>query len=131
MDLQEQIYQDLKAAMKAKNEVRISALRVILGEFQRQPKKQLNDEEVKAVIRKLVKAEKEMLSNADSQESEYLLILERYLPDQPSEEEIRNWIQANIDFSVYQNKMQAMKPIMAHYGGTVDGNLVRRILDSV
>lgn len=131
MDLQEQIYQDLKAAMKAKDEVRISALRVILGEFQRQPKKQLNDEEVKAVIRKLVKAEKEMLSNADSQESEYLLILERYLPDQPSEEEIRNWIQANIDFSVYQNKMQAMKPIMAHYGGTVDGNLVRRILDTV
>ena len=31
-------------------------------------------------------------------------------------EEIVAWIKANIDFSQYQNKMQAMGPVMKHFG---------------
>jgi len=39
MSLQEKIRSDLKESMKAKDENRTSALRVLLGEFQRQPKR--------------------------------------------------------------------------------------------
>ena len=131
MTLQEKIRQDLKLSMKAKNEMRTSALRVMLGEFGRQDKKELSDLEVIAIIRKLVKSEQELLSKTNAASSDYLTILEEYLPKEPTEEEIRQWITANIDFSVFNNKMQAMRPIMAHFAGSVDGNTVKRILESI
>ena len=131
MTLQEKIRQDLKISMKAKNEARTSALRVMLGEFGRQNKKELSDPEVIAIIRKLVKAEQEVLSKTKATSSEYLLILEEFLPKEPPEAEIRQWISANIDFSSFNNKMQAMRPIMAHFAGSVDGNTVKKILESL
>ena len=131
MSLQEKIRSDLKESMKAKDEARTSALRVLLGEFQRQPKKELEDKEVMAIVRKLVKSENEMLSAGDSESSAYLEVLKGYLPKQASEEDIREWVTANIDFSQFKNKMQAMKPIMTHFAGVTDGNIVKKILDSI
>jgi len=66
-----------------------------------------------------------------AKDSPYLVILESYMPKAPSEDEIRTWINANINLADYGNKMQAMKPIMAHFGGMADGNLVRQILESL
>lgn len=131
MGLQEKIQGDLKKAMLAREEVRMSALRVLIGEFQRQGTKALNDQEVLAVIRKLIKSENETMARSGATESPYLEVLESYVPKAPGEEEIRAWIAANINLAEFNNKMQAMKPIMAHFGGLADGNLVRRILDSL
>ena len=131
MTLQEKIKGDLKESMKAKTEAKTSALRVLIGEFQRQVKKELTDAEVIAVIRKLIKAETETLEKKGEGPSDYMQILESYLPKQASEEKIRAWIAANIDFSKFQNKNQAMKPIMAHFAGMVDGNMVKNILESL
>ena len=58
-------------------------------------------------------------------------IIEAYLPRMATEEEIGLWIAANIDFSAYKNKMQAMGPIMKHFGKTADGNAVKRVLQSM
>jgi uncharacterized protein len=131
MTLQEKIQGDLKKAMLARDEVRMSALRVLIGEFQRQGTKALSDQEVLAVIRKLIKSENETLARSGGSESAYLAVLESYVPKAPSEEEIRAWIKANVNLAEYGNKMQAMKPIMAQFGGQADGNLVRRILESL
>lgn len=131
MTLQEKIRQDLKKSMKAKDETRTSALRVLLGEFQRQPKKDLTDTEVLAIIRKLIKSESETLARSGQSESAYMAVLEGYLPKQADEAEIRQWIETNIDFSQFKNRMQAMKPIMAHFGGNADGNTVKKILEGI
>jgi len=131
MNLQETIKADLKKAMLSKDEARTSTLRIILGEFARMPKKELTDQEVQGVIRKLVKSENEMLAASGTADAAYLEVLEGYLPKQPSETEIREWIANNINFDDYANKMQAMKPIMTNFGGAADGNLVRKILDSL
>jgi hypothetical protein len=130
MSLQEQIRHDLKDSMKAKNTAKTSAIRIILGEFQRQPKKELSDPEVIAVIRKLIKSETELLAagNAKPEDSDYIAILEAYLPQQATEAEITAWISAHIDMSTFKNAMQAMKPIMEHFAGRADGNLVKSIL---
>jgi uncharacterized protein len=53
-----------------------------------------------------------------------------YLPRMASEEEIRVWIETNIDFSTFGNRMQAMKPIMTHFGGRAEGGTVKKILES-
>lgn len=130
MSLQEQISGDLKTAMKTKDRVRTDAVRVLIGEFQRQPDKELSDQQVVGIIRKLIKSEKELLAVSGQEDSGFIEVLEGYLPQQASEEEIREWIAGNIDFSEFNNKMQAMKPIMTHFGGNADGNTVKKILQS-
>ena len=61
MKLQEQIKQDLTAAMKAKDEKKKSALRVVLGEFSRLDKKEVVNDDVVKIVKKLIKAEKEVI----------------------------------------------------------------------
>ncbi|MBU0676412.1 MAG: GatB/YqeY domain-containing protein [Proteobacteria bacterium] len=131
MSLQESIQADLKVSMKAKTEARTSALRVLIGEFQRQPGKELSDQDVQGIIKKLIKSEQETLARSGGQSSDYLVVLESYLPRPVDEDEIRRWIGENLDLAGFGNKIQAMKPIMAHFEGAADGNLVRRILESL
>ena len=131
MSLQESLKKDLISAMKAKDTERTGAIRILMGEFARQREKTLDDGEVIAIIKKLIKSERELLSAQKLEDSAFLHIMEEYLPQQASEEQIAAWINDNIDFSSFGNKMQAMKPIMAHFGSSVDGNTVKKILLSM
>jgi hypothetical protein len=132
MTLQDTLKTDLKAAMKAKDTARKDAIRVVMGEMARLDKKEFSDEEIVRILKKLIKSEKEMLeksSQADA--SAFIDIIEAYLPQMATQEEIRDWIAANIDFSAYKNKMQAMGAIMAHFGSSADGNQVKQVLMNV
>ena len=123
---------DLSAAIKAKDEKRKDALRVILGEFGRLDKKELSDEEIVKILKKLMKSEKELLEQkGEGEESEFIKVIENYLPKMATEEEIKAWIQQNIDFSQFKNKMQAMGLIMKHFGATADGNFVKEIIQKM
>ena len=129
MGLQEQIKADLAAAMKARDEQKKSVLRVVMGEFGRQPQKNIDDDGVIKILKKLIKAEKEVLEKSGGgQSNRFIEVAESYLPQSATEADIKAWIAANIDFSNFKNKMQAMKPIMAHFGTSADGNLVKKIL---
>jgi uncharacterized protein YqeY len=129
MNLQEQIKKDLAAAMKAKDEHKKNALRVIMGEFGRQESKELNDPTVIQIVKKLVKSEKEVLERSGKGGSNaFIQACEAYLPRMADEEEIKAWIADNVDFSQFKNKMQAMRPIMQHFGANADGNIVKKIL---
>ncbi|MBT8339333.1 MAG: GatB/YqeY domain-containing protein [Desulfatitalea sp.] len=120
---------DLAAAMKEKDEEKKSILRVIMGEFGRMDKKEISDNDVIQIVKKLVKSEKEVLAQSGGGKSNrFIEVAEGYLPRMATEAEIAEWIAVNIDFSQFNNKMQAMKPIMAHFGASVDGNLVKKVL---
>ena len=111
MTLQEQMKKDLMAAMKAKEEAKKSALRVIMGELGRLETKSLSDDDVVKVLKKLMKSEKETLEKrGDGDTNDFIQLIEGYLPQQASEAEIQTWIEENIDFSQFGNRMQAMKP---------------------
>jgi uncharacterized protein len=129
MTIQAQIKADLVSAMKNKDEERKNAIRVALGEFGRNDKKELNDEEAIRILKKLINSEKEMLvAKGMKDDSIFIQILETYLPKLASRDEILDWIHRNINFSEFKNKMQAMKPIMSHFGSSADGNVVKQIL---
>jgi uncharacterized protein YqeY len=129
MKLQDKLKEDLKSAMKTRDEAKKEAIRVVMGEIARSEKKQLDDDEVSKILRKLIKSEKELLDKSGQGEtSPFIGIIEAYLPRMASEDEVRQWIAANIDFSAYKNKMQAMGTIMAHFGGSADGNMVKQVL---
>jgi uncharacterized protein len=132
MALRDRIKQDLVTAMKAKDSAAKDGIRVILGEFARQEKKDLPDEQVIQILKKLLKSEREvMLQRGDETPSDFCRLIERYLPQMASEDEITAWIRENIDFSQFSNKMQAMGPIMKHFGSGADGNQVKTILQKL
>jgi len=129
MTLQAKLKNDLKAAMKAQDTVRKDAIRVVMGEMARADKKEFTDGEVIRILKKLIKSEKEMLEkSSQGQTSAFIDIIAAYLPQMATEEEIRQWIEANVDFSAFKNKMQAMGSIMAHFGSAADGNTVKQVL---
>jgi uncharacterized protein YqeY len=131
MGLQEKIKKDLVVAMKAKDESRKDAIRVVLGEFARAGKKEMTDDEVIGILKKLVKSEKELLGSKGEAESDFITVIEGYLPKMATREEIVDWIGNNIDFSQFKNKMQAMGPIMKHFGAAADGNEIKKILQDM
>ncbi len=131
MGLQQEIESQLIAAIKAKDKERAGAIRILKGEFQRQPEKELSDDQVVAIIKKLIKSEKELLEASKQEDSAYIGILQEYLPQQADADEVRSWIKENIDFNSFANKMQAMRPIMAHFGSAVDGAVVKKILQDM
>jgi hypothetical protein len=126
--MQESLKEDLKVAMKARDTDRTGAIRILMGEFARQPEKVLSDEQVIAIVKKLIKSERELLAAQKQEGSPFLTIMEEYLPKQASEQEVFAWVKENIDFSAFGNKMQAMRPIMQHFGSAVDGNVVKKVL---
>lgn len=131
MGLQQEIESQLIAAIKAKDKDRAGAIRILKGEFQRQPEKELSDDQVVGIIKKLIKSERELLEASKQEDSAYIEVLQGYLPKQADDDEVRAWIKENIDFSSFANKMQAMRPIMTHFGSTVDGATVKKILQDM
>lgn len=145
--LPEKIKMDLKAAMKNKDHGVRDTLRQIMSEFPgltvpltlesgkktTRPKKpeEITTDDVLDIIRKLLKSEKIVLEAKKEETSEYLQVLERYLPKMADRKEIIAWISTNVDFAQFKSPMQAMGPIMKHFGKQADGNLVRQILQEM
>jgi uncharacterized protein YqeY len=135
---------DLKHAMLNKDIEARSAIRQIMAEFPKltvpitlvsgnkttRPKKsqEITNDDIIGIIQGLAKSERIVLEAKKEESSEYLNILESYLPKMAAREEIIAWIKENIDFSEYKNKMQAMGAIMKHFGKQADGKMVNIIL---
>jgi len=144
ISLQAKLKEDLKYALRAHAETPKNAVRQIMSEFFKltvpvvleggkkstRPKtaEEITDNDIIGIIQGLIKSEHVVLEAKKEATSEYLQILERYLPRQVSREEIAAWIKSNIDFSRYKNRVQAMGDIMKHFGKTADGKLVNQIL---
>ena len=138
---------DLKKAMLGKDNQARDTIRIVMGEYPsltvpielesgkkttrvKKPEEITNDD-LLGIIRKLVKSEKTVLEIKNEVSSDYLEILESYLPKMATKEEITAWINENIDLSEFKNSMQAMGTIMKHFGKLADGNLVKQILQGL
>jgi len=147
VSLLEKIKADLKTALRNKDSEVKGALRLIMAEFPKltvpltlesgkkttrlKKSEEITDDDVIGIVHGLVKSEKTVLEAKQEETSEYLQILEAYLPKMASEEEIEEWISNNIDFSQFKNKMQAMGTIMKHFGKLADGQQVKDILSKM
>jgi hypothetical protein len=126
MTLQEKIQKDMR---ETRDPVIKSVLRIVLGELQRQPKKELSDLEVERIIKKLCQAEEDLLKiSGKATDHAFLAILNLYLPEELTEEQIEQWIRDNVDFSSLKNKMQAISIVTKHFGSAVDGKIVKKIV---
>ncbi|WP_313168261.1 GatB/YqeY domain-containing protein [Massilia oculi] len=99
MSLKEQLTEDMKAAMRAKESGRLAAVRLIIAEVKRKEldeQTELNDTQVLAVIEKMIKQRKDSITQfeaggradlADVEKAE-MAILSTYMPAGLSDEEI-------------------------------------------
>lgn len=140
-DLKERIAVDLKAAMKARDQLRLDTLRSALSGFiykRTEAGRELSDTDEVDVVRRLVKqrgdslTEYEKAGRADlaGRESAERDILMAYLPPQLSEAEIRVLVDealAEIPADK-RNQGAVMKAVMPRVKGIADGNLVREIV---
>ena len=135
---------DLKQSMLNKDVEARSAIRQIMAEFPKltvpitlesgkkttrlKTNEEITNDDIVGIIQGLAKSERVVLEVKNEESSDYLNILQSYLPKMASREEIIAWIRDNIDFSEYKNKMQAMGSIMKHFGKQADGKMVSEIL---
>ncbi len=147
LSLLEKIKQDLKTAMLTKNQEARNAMRQIMAEFPKltvpltlesgkkstrlKKPEEITNDDILGIINGLVKSEQTVLEIKKEATSEYLEILQLYLPKMVSREEIEAWVKENIDFSQFKNKMQAMGIIMKHFGKTADGKQVNQVLQEI
>ncbi|HEU4922180.1 MAG TPA: GatB/YqeY domain-containing protein [Burkholderiales bacterium] len=107
MNLKSKITEDMKAAMRAKDSARLSAIRLLLSGIKQREvdeRKELSDAEVIAVIEKMIKQRRESIaqfeqaSRKDLAEAEKfeLEVLSAYLPKQMSDAEVNQTVDAAI-----------------------------------
>lgn len=118
------ISEDLKTAMKEKNAIKLSLLRVLKAEIQRSEqttngKVELSDGDVVKIVKKLADGIKETTKNQDE-----LNILEGYLPKQLSEDNMREIVSL---LSV-KDMGAIMKHFKLNYDGQYDGKILSNIV---
>ena len=143
MTLKEQLMADFKEAMKAKDEVRkntISFARAAVKQYEVDNREELDDEGIIKILAKQVKMRKDALADfekagrtdlADGYKAE-IEILEKYLPEQMSKEEILKIVQATKEElgleGTKKDMGKFMGAVMKKVGGQADGNAVREVI---
>jgi uncharacterized protein len=99
MSLKDQITDDMKSAMRAKESERLATIRLLIAEIKRKEvdeRVELNDAQVLAIVEKMIKQRKDSITQfenggrqdlADKEKSE-LAILSGYMPAGLSDEEV-------------------------------------------
>lgn len=149
MSLHIQIKDELKVAMKAKDAVKLRTVRSMLTAFTNElvatgstPQGELTDEAVLAVIKRLSKQRKESILQYDAAgrtelsepEKEELVVLESYLPQMMSRDEIRHVVEKKIAEmgAVDKSKMgMLIGSLMKEFAGKADGGDVKAVVEEL
>ena len=131
MTIKDRLMADFKEAMKTKDEIAkntISFARAAIKQYEVDNREELSDEGIMAVLSKQVKMRTDL---ADSYKAE-IEILNRYLPEQLSEEEILKTVKETAaELGIEggkQNMGKLMGPVMAKLKGRADGNSVKKVV---
>ena len=148
MTIHETIKSLIKEALKAKDEVRLRTLRSLVTAMtnevvakKRKPDEFLTDEEALAVLKRASNQRKDSIEQFENggrhdlaePEKAELVIIESFLPEQMSEEDITRVVQAKIaELSADKSKVGMLTgAVMKELKGKADGNVVKKIIDSL
>jgi len=140
--VKERITRDIKVAMKARDAVRLSTLRMLLSEVQYKEKEKglaVDDQAVVQIMQSMVRKRREAAElfekgdRADLVEKELaeITIIESYLPEQLTEDALRALVLEAIAVSGARGMQQmgaVMKCCMPKVAGRSDGSTVSAIV---
>lgn len=146
--MQEKIQEQIKEAMRAKDQTKLNTLRGVISSFTnesvakgRTPQDKLSEDEALAVVRRLVKQRKDSIEQftkggrsdlAENEEAE-MKILEQFLPALMSEEEIKKIVEKKVS-EIGKDKQKIgiiVGSVMKECAGNADGNMVKKIVESL
>ncbi len=142
MELKALIKNDLKVSMKSGDNITRDVLRLLNSDIKNKEielKKELSKDEIAGVIKSSVKKRKDSIEqyragkreDLAEKEGKELAILEKYMPEQMGEKEVRVLVEETIkEFgtSSASDFGKAMKEIMQRTKGMADGKMVSGIL---
>lgn len=145
MEIREKLTADVKAAMIAKDSVKLGALRMLQAaiknrEIDMRPNP-ITSDEVLGVLKKLVKQRKESIEQFQQagrqdlvdQETAELKVLEVYLPAQMSRDQIEALVTqviAALGAKTVKDMGPVMKEVIAKSGGAADNKVVSEVIKS-
>lgn len=143
--LADQLNDDIKTAMKAKESEAVMALRMLLAAVKDQTVnagKEVTDDVVVEVVTKAIKQRKDAIEQfaaagrADlvAKEEAQIVLYERYQPPQLDKEELTALVQAAITESGAQSKREigkVMQVLMPQVKGRADGKLVNQVVQAL
>lgn len=143
MNFEQTINEEMKAAMKSGDKLRLETIRSIRAgilEFQKSGiDREMNEQDAQKILLSGAKKRKdaiEMYAQANRQdladkEAAELKIIEEFLPKQMTEEEITEFVTnfiAEVGAEGMQHLGKVMGPAMKQLTGKADGNTVQRIV---
>lgn len=146
MILREKIVEDLKQAMLARDEARVSTLRMLKAAIMKFEvsgvKKEATDDDVIDMVKKELKARKDAAEQFRAGDREELAvkeeaeatILAEYMPEQMSEEQVREIVKqvvAEINPQGPSDFGKVMGACMSKLKGKADGGVVNKVVKEV
>jgi uncharacterized protein YqeY len=146
MSIAETVTAQIKDAMKAKDERRLSALRsmrtAFLNEMKRDGSDAISDEVCEGLLRKLEKQRKESIDAFMKGDREEMAVAERaemaviqeFLPSLADETQTRAWVEAAIAESGASSSKEmgkVMGVLMKAHKAEIDGNIARAIVQEL
>jgi len=142
MGLKAQLLQDMKEAMKARDKVRLSTIRMInslIKNAEIEKRGELTDNEIIQLLMKYAKQRKEAIEmygkggrqDLVEKEKAELAVVESYLPEQMSEEKIRELVKEAIEATGASSPKdigKVMQHVMPRVRGRADGSAVNKIV---
>lgn len=141
MSYQERLQEDVKAAMRAGDAATRDTLRLLLAALKNKRIElgaDLSEQDELQVLQKQKKSREDSATqyaaagraDLEHKERAEIAVIERYLPQAPSEDEVRALVQAAVAETGASSKAdlgKVMKAVMALHQGRVDGKTVQRI----
>jgi uncharacterized protein YqeY len=146
MSIADDVNEQMKAAMKARQERRLAALRsmrtAFLNEMKKDGSTSIPDEVAEGLLRKLEKQRKESIEafeqggRAEMAEAERaeLAVIQEFLPRLADEAQTRAWVEAAIaetGASERKDMGRVMGALMKAHKADVDGNLARELVQQL
>lgn len=142
MTISDKIQEDLKVAMREKNEVARDTLRMVVSEMKNQRielQRDLDEADELAVLARCVKTRRDSFEQYTehgrpelaAKEQAEIAVIEGYLPAQMSEDDARAAVQAAITESGAASMKDmglVMKALMAKHKGLIDGKLAQQLV---
>jgi len=137
----DKLREDIKTAMKAKDQVRLDVLRMVTSSIkttQIEKGEELSEGDMLGILQKAIKSRRDSVeqyekagrTDLSEKEKAEIAVLEAYLPAQMSEDDVRALIRKIIEEEGAESKRdigKVMKRIMSEHKGEVDGKQAQQI----
>ncbi len=143
--LKEKLMEDLKNSMKTKNEIRkntVQMVRAAILQIEKDKGIQVDDDKILEIITKEVKSKKDALKDFEKAQRQDLIdqtnaeiaVLQEYLPQQLSREEIKVELEkiiSEIGATSMKDMGNIMKEAKAKMGATADGKTINEVAKEI